>query len=292
VSAAPVTPGVVPEKRKRGRPRKVNLQPAFPIIPADISIPGVTRPTESGTESASVAQQDQARPAQPSQYLLAVFAFFSFFNSPLATSSSSSYTQSHHHTHSGAVLTHADTAYPPPPVAGAHGYGWGELMQGFHILVSVLLFVSIVVPWLPKMLRIRCLSSLVPLTSALRATDSRSTSKVSAPASADAFNRVALIDALSPSCRGSVDEAARLRAALGVHAGILGLLECLVKGGKRSGSGIERMQLEQRAWVRLGELAALNGKQTSFSCVLPLCYARIFSSSLLCAVCSHVWFPM
>ncbi|KAG5716174.1 hypothetical protein E4T56_gene10664 [Termitomyces sp. T112] len=60
--------GTVPEKRKRGRPRKV--------------VPPPTVPAE-----------------HPQQYLLATFALFSFFNSPLT-----SFSTVHVHTHTGTVL--------------------------------------------------------------------------------------------------------------------------------------------------------------------------------------------
>ncbi|KAG6875808.1 hypothetical protein C0993_007352, partial [Termitomyces sp. T159_Od127] len=55
--------GTVPEKRKRGRPRKVVPPPAVPT------------------------EQPQPQPQQetPQQYLLATFALFSFFNSPLTS---------------------------------------------------------------------------------------------------------------------------------------------------------------------------------------------------------------
>jgi len=65
---------------------------------------------------------------------------FSFFNSPL-TSRSSPHSL---HAHTGTVLSHAPTCVP---VEG--GWNWGEGVQVFHLLVSFLVFASIVVPWLP-----------------------------------------------------------------------------------------------------------------------------------------------
>ena len=71
--------------------------------------------------------------------------------------------------------------------------------------------------------------------------------------------RAALTEALSATARGSTDEPARLRAALGISAGVLGLLQSVIKATRKD-RGIEINQLEQRAWVRLGELIAFDGK--------------------------------
>jgi hypothetical protein len=62
--------------------------------------------------------------------------------------------------------------------------------------------------------------------------------------------------ALAPSQRGTPDEAAALRQALGVRAGFVGLA---LQGfaAPRPRVSLQRRQLEQRAWVRLGELVAL-----------------------------------
>jgi hypothetical protein len=65
---------------------------------------------------------------------------FSFFNS-LLTSRSSPHSL---HAHTGTVLSHAPTRVP---VEG--GWNWSEGVQVFHLLVSFLVFASIVVLWLP-----------------------------------------------------------------------------------------------------------------------------------------------
>ncbi|KAA1472989.1 hypothetical protein DENSPDRAFT_859722 [Dentipellis sp. KUC8613] len=272
--AAPAGVAGVPEKRKRGRPRKV---PPPPVVAeagvGSFALQGEFRPLASSADQdvkmvipPSAPAPAQAQGAQPQQYLLAAFAFFSFFNSPLASTSSSSSSHGHaHHTHSGTVLTHNASA------AAAPAFGWRDVMQASHLLVSALLLLSIVLPWVPKTLRFRRLTSFVPApllslltstpgapTSSQPQTQTQTQAHAHARSKSDTFNRVALIDALSPACRGTPDEAARLRAALGVHSGLVGLVQGLLRGGKKSGRGIERMQLEQRAWVRLGELAALD----------------------------------
>jgi len=70
--------------------------------------------------------------------------------------------------------------------------------------------------------------------------------------------RSALLNALSPASRGSNTEAQMLRKALGISVGFIGLCQGVSKAGKKH-RGIELDQLEQRAWVRLGELVALDG---------------------------------
>lgn len=70
-----------------------------------------------------------------------------------------------------------------------------------------------------------------------------------------------LMDALANASRGSPDEASRLRRALGVKTGVVGLMQGVIKAA-RVDRGLEMNQLEQRAWVRLGELIAFDG--TSF----------------------------
>ncbi|KAH8998089.1 hypothetical protein EDB92DRAFT_1326360 [Lactarius akahatsu] len=208
-------PGIVPEKRKRGRPRKVQPLP----------------------EGEATQPQDVATPlvqAQQKQYLLAVFSFFSFFNSPLTSYSRSS------PTHTGVVL--ADSGVVLTPTAPASTFGWREVLQVFHLVVSGLVFLSILLPFLPKSIpRLLTLfsSSNFPRT--------------------DAAKRIALIDALDSSRRGTPDEATLLRTALGVYPGFLGLLLSFAapkRGGKTK--TLEHKQLEQRAWVRLAELAVFD----------------------------------
>ncbi|KDR68370.1 hypothetical protein GALMADRAFT_146330 [Galerina marginata CBS 339.88] len=144
-----------PEKRKRGRPRKVLPPPAaLGAEPQDEVMHGVVP-----------VQGQWGQQPQPQQYLLAVFALFSFFNSPLTSSS----TPSTHHTHTGTVLSaHPPLAYAPEivaqfvapagpgpssPAAGWLGQGqghwhWQEWVQLFHLAVSVLVLASFVCSWL------------------------------------------------------------------------------------------------------------------------------------------------
>jgi hypothetical protein len=196
----------------------------------------------------------QPLPSNQQQYLLAVFAFISFFNSPL-TNYSPPYTQPHSHT--GSVLN------SPVNVGLPAGYGWRDLIQVFHLTMSALLFFSFVFPWLPNGIRQNKLTSkiLSPLSSLFpamsRPRPSQSAIVVSSP-SVHGIDSVVLLDALSLSCQGTPAEARALRKALGISSGIIGLCQGVFKAGKTD-RGIELNQLEQRAWVRLGEVVALDG---------------------------------
>ncbi|KAI0251933.1 hypothetical protein BJV78DRAFT_1154120 [Lactifluus subvellereus] len=218
------SPGVVPEKRKRGRPRKVQPLPEGEAAHQPQQLQGiVTSPAQT----------------QPTQYLLAVFAFISFFNSPLA---SSSHTPP---THTGVVL--ADSGAIVTPAVSTSTFGWRETLQFFHLVVSGLVFFSVLLPFLPK-------GFPRPHTFLLSANIPRT----------DAARWVALINALDSTRRGTSNEAVLLRTALGVHPGLLGLLFSFAtpkRGGKAE--TLEHKQLEQRAWVRLAELAVFD-RTTSF----------------------------
>ncbi|KAF9652590.1 hypothetical protein BDM02DRAFT_3109158 [Thelephora ganbajun] len=239
-TTATTTSTVLPEKRKRGRPRKIPL-PA-PAPQAVTTIPMTANHTLQS----------------PQQYLLATFAFLSFFNSPLATSTPYSYS----HEHTGSVLNHTVVGKPA-------SYGWNDLIQTFHLLVSVALFFSIAVPWLPHALRksrfiARLASPFIAIYPAYGMTTVPATSSLpegsqdvkQSSAGMDATRSI-LLNALSPSSRGSETEAQLLRKALGISAGLVGLCQGVSKAGKKH-RGIELDQLEQRAWVRLGELVALD----------------------------------
>jgi len=149
----------VPEKRKRGRPRKV-LPSTVPVAPR------VTSPDHQIllTKQDEMMQQPftnesqwlQHQPPQPQQFLLAVFALFSFFNSPLTSSSSQG--QQHHHSHTGTVLNtlHPPLAYAPdiisqfaapPPNNMGPAWSWQSYIQIFHLLVSVIVLASFVGSW-------------------------------------------------------------------------------------------------------------------------------------------------
>ncbi|EIN08937.1 hypothetical protein PUNSTDRAFT_143610 [Punctularia strigosozonata HHB-11173 SS5] len=287
----PAVPGA-PEKRKRGRPRK-NPLPAPAAPPAAQAT--VAPPVEMESSPFVVAGQRQYVAMRPPagmevemmkreddggqsrgapRYLLAAFAFFSVFNSPLAPSyASSASSTAAHHAHTGSVRTPASV----PAAAEVHGWTWQSVIQAFHLLVSALVLLSIVLPWLhlPKRLRasklaLFALSPLALATSSAAPPAARARRRASTSSGSDSdggtparkprsYQAVELLDALAPAHRGEADEAPRLRHALGVKAGLLGLLLNGVGGAskKERGRGVyELRQLEQRAWVRLGELVA------------------------------------
>ncbi|KZT08037.1 uncharacterized protein LAESUDRAFT_724515 [Laetiporus sulphureus 93-53] len=276
--AVSTVPGAVPEKRKRGRPRKVPLPPAVaqapaltaaatpvaatqnaaPIFPVDAQMPDTFVQTSSDS-------QTQQTPAQ--QYLLAAFAFFSVFNSPLASSRPHAHPAHEHH---GTVLTPQVRPQAEVPIylttSSASGLGLHELVQAAHLLVSTLVFLYVILPWISSTLkRAPTLGSYVArlrtscTTAETSATFANNVHVSKARSQQRAALMEAFLDALDPSRRGSADETARLRRALGVTDGIVGLMQGVIKAG-RVDRGIELNQLEQRAWVRLGELVAFNDK--------------------------------
>ncbi|EMD34676.1 hypothetical protein CERSUDRAFT_116864 [Gelatoporia subvermispora B] len=294
-ASAPAVPGAAPEKRKRGRPRKVPLPPPAVVPAAPAPTPLHSQqvfPTDNMMQDAlTPGHQQQQQPAQ--QYLLAAFAFFSVFNSPLTSFRSAAHPHAHAHAHQGMVLTPHASAAPSatvPVLASSQGVGLHELMQAVHLLVSTLVFFYVLVPWLSSVLRNSRLQSLLShridkLGVEVRdSTASDSDSQIESENESDtmedaqpavvapskmmtqqqAHNRMVLMDALQATRRGSKDEAECLRAALGVSTGVLGLMQGVIKAS-RVDRGIELNQLEQRAWVRLGELVAFDdnvGKTT------------------------------
>ncbi|KAI0674530.1 hypothetical protein C8Q78DRAFT_601273 [Trametes maxima] len=262
----PGVPGAVPEKRKRGRPRK-NPLPTSPVAPMEpsplvSSVPANMAsvfPTEQPLQEPYMQAQPSAPVQQaPQHYLLAVFAFFSVFNSPL-TASHRSHAAPHSHAHHGAVLTPHSPTETQVPIPTSSGYGLHEVVQAAHLLVSTLVFFYVLVPWISSALRHN--GALARLSS-LFLRPAKGASPVSSIAVVDAKHRAsshaALTAALSPAARGSTDEPSQLRAALGVTTGVLGLLQSVIKAARKD-RGIELNQLEQRAWVRLGELIAFDG---------------------------------
>ncbi|KAG7097621.1 hypothetical protein E1B28_004954 [Marasmius oreades] len=226
---------IMPEKRKRGRPRKVQ-----PNAPA----PGgqtLTFPTMA--QQPPVSQQSQPQHSPHSQYLLAVFALFSFFNSPF---SSSSFHTSPNHSHTGSVLTHNNA----PTHAVVRGWTLHDVIQVFHLLVSVLVFFSIVLPWFPAS-KYFSLSYLSSIRASYRER-ARTRSESRTAESRFAHIRAALTK------RGSSDEAAALHDALGNDFFSLRSLF-----GKQKNYTYQQKGLEQCAWVRLGEICVLKG-DTSF----------------------------
>lgn len=300
VSAGQTTPPGQPEKRKRGRPRKVplpplpipaNLQSAFSAqqvqpmsqvsVPTLQSLMDVERAVTQDSLNAQQQLVQQQPQTQPGQYLLAAFAFFSFFNSPLSYSSSwkrSHEGHAHEHTHTGVVLgdTHVHAVAPT-----AIAFGWRDVVQVIHLSVSLLLLVSVVVPWLPRMTRNRIErlvpNSLRPVLGSSFISQSRSRSRSSSDASTMSSDekdivsvRTALLAALQPGHQLSVaQEVQVLRDALGLRTGVFGLMVSVTRQVSacmsmcsRSRFGLERRMLEQRAVMRLAELVALDSKSS------------------------------
>ncbi|KAF9003353.1 hypothetical protein BDQ17DRAFT_499758 [Cyathus striatus] len=159
-------PGAVPEKRKRGRPRKV-VPPPVPASTVPLETLAAPQPKVEPVSPQAAPQEDaQMYPPsgeawtqqgqQPQQYLLAVFALFSFFNSPF-TSNPSSSSVAHHH--SGKVLSAMQPPLalapeiisqftPPSPSSVAGSWGWKEWAQMFHLVVSVLVLASFAASWI------------------------------------------------------------------------------------------------------------------------------------------------
>jgi hypothetical protein len=253
----PSTPSVLPEKRKRGRPRKIPVP-----IPASVMVTSSPPPASVDHEFSSPSGQAPNR-----QYLLAVFAFMSFFNSSLKTPSP--YAQPH--THKGMVLDHS------VPVDLVARTSWGDILQIFHLFVSALVFFSIIAPWIPNSFKrtnlfssVSRLLNLPNLTNTLYVKRSPSSSSSDRDTSSltmvqntsqpnMGIDRIVLLDALTLVGQNPATEATTIRKALGISFGIVGLCQGVVKAGKRD-RGIELNQLEQRAWVRLGELVAFDGK--------------------------------
>lgn len=142
----------IPEKRKRGRPRKV--------LPPPVTLNSVAPPAGSGQEDQqdevmqppdSPSQWRQQQQSQPQQFLLAAFALFSFFNSPLTGSTG------HGHHHTGKVLTpvHPPLVYAPEIVSqfvtlqnpAVVTRAWKEYVQFFHLFVSLLVLASFIWNW-------------------------------------------------------------------------------------------------------------------------------------------------
>lgn len=283
VAPTPITegiPGAVPEKRKRGRPRKIQPGAPPPIIAA--------APVLLSDPVSPPVQGDVAMQAQPQQYLLAVFALFSFFNSPFTSTGAS-----HPHTHQGSVLSHVAD---PTSVAATTVWSWGSAVQVIHLFASVLVLFTIIVPWLPlpgyvqraKIMRLIPFSYLIsngaltthegvePLSppSSPDISDSESDADSTTTERTTRQEQGPLSDALAQS--GAQDERDALIDALGLGTGALGAVRSVfVRRSVNEGSDSE---LERRAWVRLAELVALHPSSASALLRLQV-YLRL--SSLL-----------
>ncbi|EGO03583.1 hypothetical protein SERLA73DRAFT_101808 [Serpula lacrymans var. lacrymans S7.3] len=280
---------VVPEKRKRGRPRK---NPPVPAPPITASAPVMLSPPPVAQEAniSMMQQQMHSQGMPPQQYLLAVFALFSFFKSPLASSMSAQHT----HTHSGSVLSDVTVKLPTSSILSSEQWTWNNFVQVVHLVVSLLVFATIVFPWLPlpRGLRHTRLMRLVSFGTASRDTrgsarggftthisstdalptppaspsasdtesdtdSSSSTEELHAPShdNVHAANRIAGAIAT----KGLPEEMDHLVAALGLGHGVFGLARgTFTMGRKRSKDKSVDRELVRRAWIRLGELFAMN----------------------------------
>ncbi|KDQ22399.1 hypothetical protein PLEOSDRAFT_174910 [Pleurotus ostreatus PC15] len=268
-AASPTTvlvPGALPEKRKRGRPRKNPLPAAAPTPMPIVAHPVTmvhTSPSTSTSSSPMKVEDIVMQPPtddngnrktnHPQQYLLATFALFSFFNSPLTSTSPSS--DSGQYTEHGHILNPLpNTSYANTAYVAQSEWGWQEVIQSFHLLVSALVFASVVLPWVPWKPR----RAVNKLNTVLHKVGLVSKSGV-VPEQPQVT--LTLAEALAPARRGTSNEADGLRNALNAaKAGSSSLrMWRRVNAGSDKGRGFERKGLEQRAWVRLGELAVLGG---------------------------------
>lgn len=275
-------PGVV-EKRKRGRPRKIqpNVPPITPAAPVLL-----INPAQQNT----VVPPTASPVTQPQQYLLAVFVLFSFFNSPLT---STSQPVSHHHTQQGSVLSHATSpASPAQPVAG---WTWNDAIQIVHLLATLAVLISIVIPWIPiprKAYQSRVVQ-LIPFASLIYqayASASSETSDLSTSVSPDVSNdgsepesssteytvrATKEVSNLLPdvlSSRGDIDEFDNHTSALNVSTGIIGMVRGSV--GALQAQGAFKTRRERRAWIQLAELTVLSRDKISMSVRLQV-YNRL-----------------
>ncbi|KIJ61437.1 hypothetical protein HYDPIDRAFT_115907 [Hydnomerulius pinastri MD-312] len=281
-STAPVAaPGAVPEKRKRGRPRKIQPNVAPPIT---ASAPVLLTDPSLLAQQGIVIPPATSQTAQPQQYLLAVFALFSFFNSPLT---SSPVPVPHQHTHEGSVLSHITSSSASSFSRSASGWSWNDFVQIVHLLASVAVFISIIVPWVPvprklsqsRILQLMPFSSLVFGSRATVASMHELTDLPTPPASPDVSDSDSeaessstedtvragghvrgAMDGLNPlasalGSRGSAEEFENLVNILNINSGVISILRSAVSTRKSSqGSDTRR---ERQAWMRLAELLVL-----------------------------------
>ena len=274
-AGVPIAVPGVGEKRKRGRPRKIQPNVPPPITPAASAM--LVDPGQQGIVVPPTASQA----TQPQQYLLAVFALFSFFNSPLT---STSQPVPHDHTHQGSVLSHA--ASPVFSVQPAIGWTWNDITQAIHLLASLAIFVSIVIPWIPVPRRVyqSRLMKLIPFASLIYQTYAyppRETSDLPTPpespdvsddsSEADSSSTEYTVRATKVPCsladvlasRGATDEFDNLMSALKVSTGWIGMVWGPV-GALQAHSRFETRR-ERQAWIRLAELVVLSPEKISMS---------------------------
>jgi hypothetical protein len=246
------TPAPPTEKRKRGRPRK-NPIAEIPVYPPHL----VLQPP------------DIAAQRQPANYLLAAFLLFNFFN---PNTSASQPTQAHE----GIVLSH--TPSNTTSVALVDSTGW-SVLQATNMLVSVLLLLSLLGPYIPRKLA-RLLPGALLVASPSSSTSSSRSQKTGKH---DATTR----DIMISRALASGDERA-LRSALGADGSLYSIIKtvALVALGRAKGAlQTERLtegvvarqdEIELRGWRRLSQMEVLRG--TSHYVLCP----KLSSHSINC----------
>ena len=232
------TPGT--EKRKRGRPRK------NPVLDA----PTINQP------HLVLQPPDVAVQRQPSSYLLAAFLLFSFFNPSIPP-------PTRNEAQEGMVLSHTLPNAAPVAVGAT---GW-DALQAMNMLVSVLLLVSLLGPYIPKRIT-RLLPDMLLFGSV-------STSNSPSEAQKTGRHGTSLSptqDAEMSRALVSRDELA-LRRALGAEGDLSTLMKSVGSATLRSmkdalhisGKAVQGVvsrhdELELQSWRRLSQIEVLRGK--------------------------------
>ncbi|KAL5521740.1 hypothetical protein ACEPAF_2488 [Sanghuangporus sanghuang] len=313
-----------PEKRKRGRPRKVQ-PPPLAVPRRSFESPFASQPLQQGRSAmapvsngmqmeidpASLLQADlqpsSLPKSQPSQqYLLAVFAFFSFFNSPISYSSASHRTSpsqnASHGAHTGSVLGGPSLGNESFGQVGTNAtrtiFGWRDAVQFMHLVVSALLLLSVIAPRfpgiarrIPHVLKSMLAIPLVPADSGvIHASQVPEGQFASEEEKADAGMRMVLLSALSKSRALASDmEAEVLREVLGLRRGVSGLIVSLTRqlgspNQSRSRYGLERRMLEQKAFLRFAELIAMDANASITTRIQTYLYSFKFFSAFSASV--------
>lgn len=271
-------PPIQPEKRKRGRPRKIPLPPV--VVSNEL------------VQEALLAQQQRTASKEPpktrsEQYLLAAFAFFSFFNSPVSFSPASSVWLDgpiqQKYTHCGAVLgpgSHmgANISEWTGALSVSNAPGWRDAMQLAQLVLSIFMLFSFM---RPRLLRLAELTSRSSKTVSIRI---HSLVRSNAPAPTIDPNAeekvpgdklrlfVAARKLRAMRTNGMIElaeEAQIYREGLGIRMGIPGLLSLLYRQIVPKKAS-DFWQLERRAYARLAEIAVLDRKLISPSLYIPL----------------------
>ncbi|KAK0496351.1 hypothetical protein EDD18DRAFT_1388445 [Armillaria luteobubalina] len=132
------------EEEQRGEKLKVEVPPPPPITSVPAGTPVVPEKRNCGRPSevippVALVGKIGAKPeaqSQAPQNLLVTFALFLFFNNHFSTTASTS-----EHAYEGVVLSAR-----PHSTVGTNQ----SLIQAFHLLVSALVFISILWPWVGK----------------------------------------------------------------------------------------------------------------------------------------------